>query len=1040
MTVVCLIAFGLSGFAQERITVTGTVLDKDAIPVIGASVMVKGTTQGVPTDLDGKYSITVSSDAVLEFSYIGYTTIQENVNGRTSISVVLTEDNNYLESVVVVGYGTQKKGSVIGSVAGVGSDDILTTKSENPQNMLTGKIPGLRVWQKSAEPGTYSASFDIRGMGAPLVIIDGVPRSVEEFQRLNASDIENVSVLKDASAAIYGVRAGNGVLLVTTKKGSEGKAEVNYSGSFTFQTPSKMPALTNVYDAMTLWNEKNMNTVTGGSFIFKEQDYQAYRNGEKLTSDWNELIMAKMSPQTQHDLSVSGGTDKIQYYLSFGYLYQEGFFKSRDLWYDKYNIRSNITAEIIRGMKLNLNLSGLIDQRHTPYSSSVEIIRNYWSQGVVNPAYADKEQTMLNYAGLDLDKNTVAMMTSDVSGYNLYNQKYFQSSASLEYDFGELAAVLEGLNAKALFGYDFKYNHHESFRKEYYLYAWSDLENAYVSKIYNGSTPNNLSQASYNFQQTLAQFIVNYDRTFDEKHKVGALLGYEMQKRIANNHYASGDLAFGTPYFTSLSGENQMVGIDKGAFYEVMYQAMIGRVNYSFADRYLIEAQFRYDGSSKFAPGHQWGFFPSVSAGWRISEEPFFKNSSLSFINQLKVRASYGVLGDDNSMNYEWISGYTYMGGETSENGWYDKYAPGYIFNGNFVYSVEPSSLPNVNITWLRSTTFNIGLDFEAWRGKLGATLDYFHRKRTGIFSRNSAGLPTIIGASAPLENLDSDSHFGLELELYHRNKCGDFTYEVKGMASITRQKHLIGSQNGKYGNSYEKWRNDNLNNRYQGIQFGYEGIGRYENWEDIWSYDIYKENNILPGDYKYLDWNGDGEINGYDAHPIAFDQTPWLNYSLSFNCAWKGIDFNILFQGSALGSMKYSEPLYNIWGSTGGGTLVQYLDRWRPANFTESTDIYDPSLEWIPGYYGFTGHYPDENSSFNRVSTAYLRLKSIEIGYTLPKFKKAQSFGVRVYANAYNPFTITGVKFVDPEHPDSDLGRMYPLNKTYTIGLSISF
>jgi TonB-linked SusC/RagA family outer membrane protein len=469
-----------------------------------------------------------------------------------------------------------------------------------------------------------------------------------------------------------------------------------------------------------------------------------------------------------------------------------------------------------------------------------------------------------------------------------------------------------------------------------------------------------------------------------------------------------------------------------------MYQAVIGRLNYSFSDRYLVEAQFRYDGSSKFAPGHQWGFFPSVSAGWRISEEPFFKDSPLSFINQLKLRASYGVLGDDNSMNYEWISGYTYMGGETSEDGWCAQYAPGYMFDGKFVYSVNPSSLPNLNITWLRSTTFNIGLDFEAWRGKLGATVDYFHRIRTGIFSRNTVGLPTIIGASAPLENLDSDSHFGLELELYHRNKVGEFSYEVKGMASITRQKHLVGSQNGGYGNSYEKWRNDNLNNRYQGVQFGYEGIGRYESWEDIWTYDIYKENNLLPGDYKYLDWNGDGEINGYDAHPIAYDQTPWLNYSLSFNLNWKNLDFSMLLQGSALGSMKYSEPLYNIWGSTGGGTLVQYLDRWHPVD--PLADIYDPATEWISGYYGYTGHYPDENSSFNRVSTAYLRLKSIEVGYTLPKFKKAQNFGVRIYANAYNPLTLTGVKFVDPEHPDSDLGRMYPLNKTYTLGLSLSF
>lgn len=296
----CFICAPLMTFAQVRITVKGCVLDEQSLPVIGASVMVKGTSQGVPTDLDGNYAIEVPAEAVLEYSCIGYATVQAEVAGRTVINMVLSEDSNYLESVVVVGYGTQKKGSVIGAVAGVGSEGILTTKSENPQNMLTGKIPGLRVWQKSAEPGTYSANFDIRGLGAPLVIIDGVPRSVEEFQRLNATDIDNVSVLKDAAAAIYGVRAGNGVVLVTTKKGAEGKAKVNYSGSFTFQTPSKMPALTDVYDAMTLWNEKNLNKVTGGSIIFNEQDFEDYRTGKKISSDWNSLIMAKMAPQTQH--------------------------------------------------------------------------------------------------------------------------------------------------------------------------------------------------------------------------------------------------------------------------------------------------------------------------------------------------------------------------------------------------------------------------------------------------------------------------------------------------------------------------------------------------------------------------------------------------------------------------------------------------------------------------------------------------------------------------------------------------------------------
>ena len=1028
--------------AQNTITVSGVVSDDTQQPVIGASVMIKGSTTGVPTDLDGNYSITVPDNAVLEFSSVGLKTVEIPVNGRTTINVVLPTDNTFLESVVVVGYGTQKKGSVTGAVSGVGNDDIIKTKSENPQNMLTGRVPGLRVWQKSAEPGTYNNVFDVRGMGTPLVIIDGVPRDIADFQRLNATDIENVSVLKDAAAAIYGVRAGNGVVLVTTKKGSEGKTKVNYNGSFTFQTPSKMPELASAVESMLIYNEKSNNSVHNGTIQFSPEQIEEYRNGTKKATDWNDMILAKWVPQTQHDLSISGGNEKYQYYVSMGYLYQEGFFKSGDLNYDKYNLRANITAEIVKGLKFDINLSGLADERNTPWSSSVDIIRNYWGQGQLAPAYADPAETMLNYASLDKMENSIAMMSSDISGYHKYKQKYFQSSASLSFDFGTLTDALQGLSIKGLFSYDFRYDDNEHFRKEYYLYEYDELNDTYKQQVFP-SHSNQLRRETYNKQQVLGQVLLSYDRTFAQKHKVGGLIGWEVQKRDGDNFYAYGDLATGTPYFTGLSGEGQYVGLDKdkNQFYEIGYEAIIGRVNYSFDDRYIVEGQFRYDGSSKFAPGHQWGFFPSASIGWRLSEEPFFKNTpALSFINQLKLRASYGVLGDDGGdLNYQWVSGYTYDGGTSSTNGWYNAYAPGYIFDGTFVYGATPQPLPNTNITWLTSKTFNIGVDFEAWNGKLGASFDYFNRTRTGIFKQNTNELPTIVGAGAPMENADSDRHLGLELELTHRNKVGDFSYELKGIVTITRQKYLKSVQKGNYGNSYDKWRNDNLNNRYQGVQFGYEGAGRYESWQDIWTYPIYKENSTLPGDYKYLDWNGDGEISSLDMHPYAFDQTPWLNYSLDFNFSWKNLDFSMLLQGTAMGSMSYKEPLWG-YAAGAGGVLEQYLDRWHPTN--GSTDIYDPDLEWTSGYYAYTGRYPDENSTFNRVSTAFLRLKSIEIGYTLPKFKSPamKDFSLRIYFNAYNPFTITGVKFVDPEHSDDELGRLYPLNKTYTLGLNLSF
>ncbi len=487
--------------------------------------------------------------------------------------------------------------------------------------------------------------MDVRGLGAPLVVIDGVPRTVEDFQRLNATDIQDISVLKDASAAIYGVRAANGVLLVTTKGGNAGKVNVTYSGSYTIQKPNKMPKLASAYDAMTIYNEQKWNNINGGSIGFSAEDFEALANGTRRTSDWNDLVFSNTSPQTQHDVSISGGNERNQYYVSFGYFYQEGLFKSGDLNYDKYNVRANITSEIVKGLKFYANLAGMADSRNTPYNSSVDIIRNYWKQGVLFPAYADPEQTMLNYEGLDLEQNTVAMMTADVSGHRKYRQKTFESSAYLNFDFGAYIAPLKGLEAKALISYDYRADDNEIYRKEYYQYAYDPMTDSYNKKIYNSSSPSNLRREYYNKQQVLYQFLLNYNREFNELHNVSATVGWEGQRRNGDNFYAVRDLAFSNPYLLVGVTEGQIGAMNGGDLYEYTNNALVGRVNYSFADRYLIEGQFRYDGSSKFAKGHQWGFFPSVSAGWRISEESFVRDTeALDFINNLKVRASYGVL------------------------------------------------------------------------------------------------------------------------------------------------------------------------------------------------------------------------------------------------------------------------------------------------------------------------------------------------------------------------------------------------------------
>src|SRR5690606_3581484 len=493
-----------------------------------------------------------------------------------------------------------------------------------------------------------------------------------------------------------------------------------------------------------------------------------------------------------------GGGEKSQYYVGVGHLYQEGFFKSGDLNYRKVNLRSNISAEVTKGLSFDLNLSGIVDQRNSPYSNSADIIRNYWRQGVLVPAYADPENTMLNYEGLDLEENTVAKMTSDISGYRKTGQKQIQSSASLNYDFGAVSDVLNGLSAKALVSYDYRMDNNDINWREYYQYAFDQITETYVPKLYNLSTPNQIRREMFDKQQVLGQFIANYNREFNSLHQVTGMLGGEVQKQTGDNFFAQRNLAFAMDYLFGGVAQDQVGGMNNSLndIYETANAAVFGRANYTFANRYIAEAQFRYDGSSKFLSGRQWGFFPSASVAWRISEEPFFKNwHKLQLVNQLKLRASYGVLGDDGALQYDWATGYNYPAtSDNAEKGYYAQYAPGYMFGNQFIYGVSTLALPNQLITWYTANTLNLGVDFEGWNGLFGFAVDYFERERKGLFARRTGDLPTVVGATAPRENLDSDKHFGMDVEISHRNKIGDLSYRIKAIGTITRQKHLVGS------------------------------------------------------------------------------------------------------------------------------------------------------------------------------------------------------------------------------------------------------
>jgi TonB-linked SusC/RagA family outer membrane protein len=1004
----------------------GKITDSKGEPIIGATVMIKGTSTGTQTDVNGNYTLdNVSDDDALDITYIGYKPMVIKASGASS-RIVMQEDNKVLDEVVVVGYGTQKKVTLTGAISAIGNKEITTTKNENIENMLTGKIPGVRIWQKSSEPGEFNNDFDIRGLGNPLIIVDGIPR--DNMTRIDPNDVESLSVLKDASAAIYGVRAANGVVLITTKKGKSGTLNLEYNGSYGLQYPSGSPKSTDAATSMIIINEVSMNDRNGGSLRWSDEQINDYLSGKKRSENWYKAIMRGGAPITQHTLSMSGGNDRIQFYTSAGYQYQESFLKSNDNNYQKFNLRSNVSAKVTNRLKVDLNLAAFMEDNHKTYFDTWWIIRCMQRAPAFYSIYANDNP---DYPGWEpVDTSPYAMANSDISGYRLYKRKVFQSSASAEYDI----PYIDGLKLKGTLSYDYQEDNNKSFRKAFTLYDYDSTANTYNPTEYD--SPNELTRAAYFKESILYQLSLNYNRTFNKVHNVGALLLMEGQTKKGDNFYATREISLLLDQLFAGNSKNQVGSMDtsSGALYHESNLGFVGRFTYDYLSKYLAEFSFRYDGSSKFASGHRWGFFPSASLGWRMSEEGFWKESKLNFINNAKLRLSWGKLGDDSASSYQFLSGYNYPASGSNHD-----LPGGYIFDGTYYNASASTGIANKNITWFKSRTLDIGLDLEAWDGLLGTTIDYFNRIRTGLLTTRAASLPSIVGASLPEENLNGDQTQGFEIELTHRNHIGDFNYSVRGNISFDRTKYRH-VESGTYGNSFEEWHNNN-NYRNTDIWWGYGKGWRFNSYSDIANSSVYTDRGTLPGAYMYEDWNGDGVISDLDVHPITYSGSPKINYGFSIAADYKGFDLNMLFQGAAKRSVTYVEILAEPnWGDWNSNTLDMFLDRWRPTDPT--ADPFNTNTTWIKGKNAYGGTVPDQNSMFRIQNTRYLRLKSIELGYTVPKYlvSKVGISNLRFYVNGYNLLTFCNMKYIDPEHTSDTYGDIYPLNKTVTFGVNVKF
>ncbi len=1036
LIMVLMMVLPLSSYAQQRL-VQGVVLDNLGEPLIGAGVMVQGTRTGTTTDIDGKFSLQASPKDKLVVSFLGYQDVVIEA-ASTNLKVVLQPDSNFIEETIVVGYGARKKATVTGAISAVNNKEIAVTKNENVVNMLSGKIPGVRITQNSSQPGEFNNNIDIRGMGTPLIIVDGIPRDQAYFSRMDSNEIDNVSVLKDASAAIYGVRAANGVILVTTKHGSSatsGKFDITFSGNYGWQKFLYLPSTADAASHMLIINEKQANGFDSNYPIRSTPKYTwdeilAYSSGEKQGTNWTKELFDDVSPQSQYNLSVNGTSDKIDYFFNVGYMEQMGSYKSHSLNYNRWNFRSTVDARITKRLRATVQLSGYADEKNQPNTTIWSVYKKAWTYRPTSQAWINGDHELPGYDSEMLEsENPVAATDSKFAGFRKEKRYNFNGNMSLTYDI----PGVDGLNAKAFYSYDYYTTDNSEYLRTYNLY---DLDSAGNLNSYVRNSPGTVQRSTNPNFGTVMQLSLNYSHKFLDAHNVSAMVLYEEQYNKWDNFYAKREMFLDSEYLFAGEDENQVGSMD--GLGDISRCAWIGRLSYDYNGKYIIDFAARYDASSRFPKANRWGLFPSVSAAWRLSEEPFIKNN-LTWVNNFKLRASWGRLGDDGSAG-------TYPPTVVGYN--IEKNRLGWFYDSSLMVGVSPTSIPNPNLTWYTSDTYNLGVDVDLWNQKLGATFEVFERRRHGLLATSSVVLPGIVGASMPQENIESDMTYGWEIQLTHRNKVGDVNYWASAQLSATKNRWIY-HLDSQAGNSMENWYRGAVSGRNKDIWFSIEEGGRFENYDQIQNHGTTGTNygqGTLPGDYWYKDWNGDGIVDGADRHPVATYNMPVFNYGITLGAQWKGIDVSANFAGAAGIYNLYDEVFTEVGPFNGGAVLDIYKDRWHTVNVDD--DPWNPNTEWVKGYYPATSHIFKEGTTGIK-NTSYMRLKTLEIGYTLPEklLKAAKVKDVRIYFSGYNLLTFCGMKDIDPERPGASGGvggnvafYNYPVNKTYNIGATLKF
>lgn len=1000
---------GAPSSAQQRRVVNGKVTDLLGEPLIGVNVTVKGSTQGTITDVDGNFNIeNVSDDAVLIFSYIGYLTQEITINGHSSVSVTLQEDTQRLEEVVVVGYGTQKRINMTGSVQNVTSKDLLKRSLSNTSTALQGLIPGVSVQQSSGRPGGDGASITIRGTGSinsstgPLILIDGVEGDINNID-MNA--IESVSILKDAaSASIYGSRASNGVVLVTTKRAQEGGVKVSYNGYVGFNTPTSMPDPVNAIEYMEAVNTARGNADMDPQYsqeIINIYKTQGADNINYYDTNWRKKVIKDHSLIHNHSVSLSGGSDVFRVFANAGYYYQDGQISNND--YKRMTLRLNTDAQVLKWMKIGVDI-------------------NIRQSDVKRPSMEEPESTInkaLTFTPVFSGQNNDGTWGFGQNGDNpIAISKAGGIHTGVTPELGIKGSVLitpfNGLELLSSYS-----SRKVEYKSDYFLKPYDTYENG----VFKTSYPPDGAYKNEGWSQTVTnQFNLqaSYEKTISN-HYFKALGGIQTEERTIRS-FSAGRRGYEFDGFEEINHGDVSTATNSGGRMEWAMLSYFGRVNYSFAERYLLELNGRWDASSRFMDGHRWGFFPSISAGWRVSEEAFFTPLK-PVVDNLKIRASYGTLGNQDIVLNGNAIYYPYAASISSGYGyWFDK---------TLGTGVAQTQVANEKISWEKSTQLNFGLDGSILNSRLNFNFDYYVRKIDKMLQQFP--IPMFVGLSSPWENAGSMRNNGWDLSVTWRDRVGSVNYYVTGNLSDVKNKvtnlygnEYIDTQIIKEGLPLRSW-------------YGYVSDGYFQNQAEIDASPVYGGNkdNVKPGYIRYKDISGpegvpDGKITDEDRQVIG-NPYPRYEFSLNMGAEWKGFDLAIFFQGVGKKDILYTgagaRPFH-----VGRTVFKNQLDSWTPENRNAKFP-----LLLIDG----TGNNPNNIvSDFWIKSGSYLRLKNVAIGYTLPKnlISKMKIDNLRFYISGQNLFTLNSAyKGYDPENTVNN-GNFYPVMQTFTFGVDIRF